>query len=61
MEGERIPIKVTKVTSNDAWPLIYLPKEAVTRLGLRKGRRVILYIEGDELIVQPVEEVSGDG
>ena len=56
MEVKTIPIKVTRVCSNDSWPLIYLPKEAVEKLGLTVGKRVLLEITEDgKLIVKPVE------
>lgn len=44
MEGELIPIKITRVSSNDDWPLIYLPAEA-RRAGLERGARVIIYLD----------------
>ena len=40
-----IPIRVSKVTSNDSQELIYLPKEIVRKLGLRKGVKVILKVD----------------
>jgi len=49
-------LKVTKVTSNNGWPLIYLPKEARDKLGFKIGVKVM--IKADErgrLIIERVE------
>lgn len=59
MEGEARPlrpVKVTKVTSNDGWPLVYLPKKAVELLGLRKGTEVIMLVdeESKALVIKPI-------
>ncbi|MEM3629148.1 MAG: AbrB/MazE/SpoVT family DNA-binding domain-containing protein [Candidatus Bathyarchaeia archaeon] len=50
------PVKVTRVTSNDRWPLIYIPKEAVQELGLKKGQRVLMLVDHSigALIIKPV-------
>jgi len=45
LEKELIPIKVAKVTSNDDWPLIYIPADARRLLGLEKGVRVLICID----------------
>ncbi|MBW2674220.1 MAG: AbrB/MazE/SpoVT family DNA-binding domain-containing protein, partial [Deltaproteobacteria bacterium] len=38
------------------WPLIYLPKEAIQRLGLKRGTRILISIDGDErLIIRPIK------
>jgi hypothetical protein len=52
-----IPIKVGKVTSNNDWPLLYLPADAVRVLGLRKGVKVIMFIdpEKESLVIKKVE------
>lgn len=54
--GNFTPIKIVKVSSNDTVPLIYLPKEVRERLNLRKGDKVILYInaDGSYLLLQKV-------
>lgn len=51
-------IKVGRVTSNDNWPMVYLPKEAIQRLGLRKGRRILVLLDHHEgaLIIKPIRE-----
>jgi bifunctional DNA-binding transcriptional regulator/antitoxin component of YhaV-PrlF toxin-antitoxin module len=51
-------LKVSRVTSNDKWPLIYLPKEAIQRLGLRKGRRILVLLNHHKgaLIIKPIRE-----
>ena len=52
-----VPIKVGRVTSNDEWPLIYIPAEAIRKLGLRKGARIIMLIDAEQkrLIIQKLE------
>jgi len=56
MEVKTIPVKITKVCSNDSWPLIYLPKEVVKKLGLTIGKKVLLELTEDgKLIVKPIE------
>jgi len=53
---DETPIKITKVCANDSWPLIYLPKEAIQRLGLKRGTRILISIDGDErLIIRPIK------
>jgi hypothetical protein len=51
-------LKVGRVTSNDKWPMIYLPKEAIQRLGLRKGQRILVLLDHHEgaLIIKPIRE-----
>jgi hypothetical protein len=53
-----IPVKIAKVCSNDEWPLLYLPKVAVEKLGLRKGRRVVILLDNRNgaLVIKPVPE-----
>jgi len=60
---ELIPIKVAKVTSNDDWPLIYLPADAKRLLGLHKGVRVLIYIDTREgsLVIKKVETPARPG
>ena len=55
---DSIPVKVAKITSNDQWPLLYLPKIAIEKLGLKKGRRVLIFLDGRSgtLIIKPVPE-----
>jgi len=53
-------LKVSRVTSNDKWPMVYLPKEAIQRLGLRKGRRILLLLDyhNGALIIKPIQEAG---
>jgi len=51
-----MPLKVAKITSNDEWPLLYLPKAAIEKLGLRKGRRVLILLDHDALVLKPIPE-----
>jgi len=57
IKGHLIPIKVCRVTSNDTWPLLYLPAEAIRRLGLRKGVRVMILLDSERhrLVIEKVE------
>lgn len=51
-----IPVKITTVCSNDTWPLIYLPKQAIEKLGLIKGTKVLLLIdENGRLVIEPIK------
>ena len=52
------PVKIAKITSNDQWPLLYLPKIAIDKLGLTKGRRVLLFLDdrSGTLVIKPVPE-----
>jgi hypothetical protein len=52
-----IPIKVAKVTSNNDWPLLYLPADAMRVLGLHKGVKVIIFIDPkkESLVIKKVE------
>ena len=52
--GETI-IKVTKVSTNDGWPLIYLPKEARDKLGFAIGTKVLIKTDGERLIIEKAE------
>lgn len=56
-------MKIVKVTSNDNTEMIYIPKAIRERLGLRKGVYVKLYVDGNRLVVEPLElgEVGGAG
>jgi len=53
-----IRLRVARVTSNDEWPLLYLPKPAIEYLDLKKGRKVNVYLDPErkELIIKPLEE-----
>jgi hypothetical protein len=53
-----IPVKIAKVCSNDEWPLVYIPKVAVEKLGLRKGRPVVILLDNQNktLVVKPLSE-----
>jgi len=57
MEVGLIPIRLSKVTSNDRQEMIYLPKLVVRRLGLYKGTPVAIYLDQNRkcLIIKPVE------
>jgi len=50
------PIRISKVTSNDTVPLIYIPKEARALLGLEKGTKVVIYVEEQHgrLVIEPL-------
>ncbi|MCS7386810.1 MAG: AbrB/MazE/SpoVT family DNA-binding domain-containing protein [archaeon GB-1867-005] len=54
-------IRISKVSSNDSVPLIYLPKKAVERIGLRKGDYVVLATDGRRLIIEKLELNSQGG
>lgn len=58
---ELIPIRMTRVTSNDRAPLIYLPKEARRLLGLEIGVPVVIYVDlkSNALIVKRIEIRKG--
>jgi hypothetical protein len=58
--NDLVPVKVTKICSNDEWPLLYLPKEAIEALNLRKGKKVVIFLNpGDgSLIIKPVEKLA---
>jgi len=59
MEGQglrRIFLREGRISSNDGWPLLYIPRIAIETLGLRKGAKVRLYIDVQDgaLVVKPV-------
>lgn len=60
MEKKLLPLRRTRVSTNDSWPLLYIPKPAVEYLGLHKGRRIQFFIDIDDncLIVKPIERDS---
>jgi AbrB family looped-hinge helix DNA binding protein len=49
------------VTSNDTTELIYIPKAIREKLNLKKGTYVKLYVEGQRLIIEPLELSSHTG
>jgi len=51
-----ILIRVSKISSNDSSPLIYLPKEVRRALDLKKGDRVMLYVDphSKRLVIEKV-------
>jgi bifunctional DNA-binding transcriptional regulator/antitoxin component of YhaV-PrlF toxin-antitoxin module len=55
------PVKIAKITSNDQWPLLYLPKIVIEKLGLKKGRRVLIFLDSRSgtLIIKPVRDIRG--
>jgi bifunctional DNA-binding transcriptional regulator/antitoxin component of YhaV-PrlF toxin-antitoxin module len=57
---ELIPVRIVKVTSNDTTPLIYLPADVQRALKIRKGDRLLLYIDRkrNRLIAQKVAEAD---
>ena len=61
--GELVLVKVAKITSNDSWPLLYLPKKVIKALGLRRGVEVKLFmdIENGRLIVERLEPLKRRG
>ena len=54
-----VPVRLSKVTSNDTQELIYLPKLIVRKLGLEKGTRVLLCIDKkrNRLVIVPMKEI----
>jgi bifunctional DNA-binding transcriptional regulator/antitoxin component of YhaV-PrlF toxin-antitoxin module len=56
-----IPIKMTRVTTNDRAPMLYLPREARRLLGLEVGTPVVIYVDVDRkaLVVMKVEKLAG--
>ncbi|MEM3884381.1 MAG: hypothetical protein QXF74_04625 [Nitrososphaerota archaeon] len=58
--SELVLVKVSKITSNDSTPLLYIPKKVVRALGLRKGIEVKLLIdpEAGRLIVEKLEPIG---
>lgn len=40
-----IPIRLTKISTNDKAPIIYLPKEARKLLGLEVGTPVLILVD----------------
>ncbi|RLE53102.1 MAG: hypothetical protein DRJ30_07170 [Candidatus Methanomethylicota archaeon] len=57
-----IPIRVGKISSNDSWPLLYIPKLAIEVLGLRKGRKVLILIDraNASLVIKPIEDLNAE-
>lgn len=55
--GEELLVRISKISSNNSTPLIYLPKKVVKLLGLRKGVEVKLMIdvESKKLIIEKLE------
>jgi len=49
------PLKIVKISSNDGTPLIYLPKRVRERLNFQKGDNVILYADGNRLVVEKIQ------
>jgi len=60
---ELVPVKISKVTSNDSTTLIYLGKRIERLLGLKKRDQVVLYIDKKRrrLIVEKVPPLEGIG
>jgi bifunctional DNA-binding transcriptional regulator/antitoxin component of YhaV-PrlF toxin-antitoxin module len=62
-----IPVQICKISSNDTVPLIYLPKEVQEILGLRKGTKILLYVDEERkrLVIEKlpaiVEEAASSG
>jgi len=53
------PIQVVKVTSNDTTPLIYLPIEIRRILDIKKGDRLLLYVDSTgRLVAEKVPPVT---
>jgi hypothetical protein len=55
--GTLRPVKLARVSANNDWPLLYLPREVVERLGLRRGVKVMLEMdeEAKVLVVRRVD------
>jgi len=62
-EAGLIPIRMTRITSNDDAPIIYLPKEARRLLGLEIGTPVVIYVDvrNHTLIIKRVEGLLKEG
>ena len=44
-------IRVSKVTSNDDAPMVYLPKGAREKSGIERGDFVLIYVDGKGRII----------
>ena len=60
IEEGLIPIRLTRVTSNDGTPILYLTKEVRELTGLELGDRVLLLVDPAtrRLVVQKLESYS---
>jgi hypothetical protein len=62
MKGKRkalspTPVAITKVSSNDTVPMVYIVKEAQKRTGLERGMRVMLSVDKEgRLIIERIPE-----
>ena len=57
----KLPIRLSKISSNDRQPLVYIPVEAMKMLNLKRGDNVIIYVDSAEnaLVIKPIPEHSG--
>jgi len=56
-EPKPVPIKITKIGSNKNWLFLYLPKEVIKELQLKKGTRVLILLDkkSHTMVVKPLE------
>ncbi|GEM_PF-5041173 len=54
-----VPIKISKVTSNDSHEMIYIPKEIVRHLGFKKGTKIIFKLDtkNGRLIIEKLPDL----
>jgi len=49
-------VKVTKISSNASWPILYIPKEVKDKLGFKIGTKVIIKTDDKgRLIIEKAE------
>lgn len=55
-----VPVKTVKISSNDTVPIIYVPKEIRQILGLRKGVKILLYVDHDlkHLVIEKIPSMK---
>jgi len=52
-------LAISRVSSNDTVPLIYLSKEVQKRTGLGKGARVLVSLDRKgRLVIEPIDEAD---
>lgn len=57
MEIKLLPVKMSRITSNNYALYVYIPIMARKLLGLRKGSKVAIYLDPNQkcLIIKPVK------
>ena len=55
-----VPVKIVKISSNDTVPIIYVPKEIRQILGLKKGVKILLYVDHDlkHLVIEKIPSMK---